>query len=205
MESKSVAPGIVLFENIVPDYKELVQEIEKVGNSPSKVIRWKRATVGSPTAGTQIHEARTNSSIHLQAEWATVENPDLNAGGQLAVKLINNIQDAYNKYKEYYPSVNSGDLPVSPIILRYQTGQKYDMHADAGGGNNRVLSLVWYVNNEYEGGEIDFPYFGYKLKPPANSMIFFPSNYIYAHIAHPVTDGTKYAVVMWILEDTTHL
>ena len=88
------------------------------------------------------------------------------------------------------------------IILKYQTGQEYKLHADAGGGNNRVLSLVWYVNDEYEGGEIEFPYFNYKLKPPANSILFFPSNYIYAHIAHPVKEGTKYAVVMWILEAT---
>jgi predicted 2-oxoglutarate/Fe(II)-dependent dioxygenase YbiX len=201
MESKIVAPGIVLFENIVPDYKELIQEIETVTNCPSKVIRWKRAMVGSDKTGSVRSEYRTNSSVHLQAEWATLENPELAAGGALAVKMLNNIQDAYNLYKGYY-SVNSGDLPLSPIILKYQTGQEYKLHADAGGGNNRVLSLVWYVNDEYEGGEIEFPYFNYKLKPPANSILFFPSNYIYAHIAHPVKEGTKYAVVMWILEAT---
>ena len=203
MESKIVAPGIMLFENIVDDYKELVQEIESVTSCSSKVIRWKRATVGSAVQGAAKSEARTNSSVHLQADWATLDNPDLAAGGKLAVKLLNNIQDAYNLYKVQYPNVNSAELSIAPIILKYQTGQEYKMHADAGGGNDRVLSLVWYVNDEYEGGEIEFPYFNYKLKPPANSILFFPSNYIYAHIANPVKEGTKYAVVMWILEDKT--
>jgi predicted 2-oxoglutarate/Fe(II)-dependent dioxygenase YbiX len=203
MEHEIVAPGIVLFKDIVDDYKELVQEIETVTNCSSKVIRWKRATVGSTISGSAVTPARTNSSVNLQADWATLENPDLAAGGQLAVKLLNNIQDAYTLYKTLYPNVNSAELPIAPIILKYQTGQEYKMHADAGGGNDRVLSLVWYVNNEYEGGEIEFPYFNYKLKPPANSILFFPSNYIYAHIANPVKEGTKYAVVMWILEDKT--
>jgi len=203
MESKIVAPGVMLFENIVDDYKELVEEIEAVTSCPSKVIRWKRATVGSTIAGATTTPARTNSSVTVQADWAILDNPDLAAGGKLAVKLLNKIQDAYDLYKEQYPNVNSAELPIAPIILKYQTGQEYKMHADAGGGNDRVLSLVWYVNNEYEGGEIEFPYFNYKLKPPANSILFFPSNYIYSHIANPVKEGTKYAVVMWILEDKT--
>jgi predicted 2-oxoglutarate/Fe(II)-dependent dioxygenase YbiX len=29
-------------------------------------------------------------------------------------------------------------------------------------------------------------------------LILFPSNYAYSHIAHPVTSGTKYAMVTWI-------
>ena len=29
-------------------------------------------------------------------------------------------------------------------------------------------------------------------------VILFPSNYAYRHIAHPVTSGTKYAIVTWI-------
>jgi hypothetical protein len=29
-------------------------------------------------------------------------------------------------------------------------------------------------------------------------LILFPSNYAYSHIAHPITNGTKYAMVTWI-------
>jgi len=202
MEHEIVAPGIVLFKDIVPDYEELIREIEFVSSSPSKVVRWKRALVGSDSVGSMKSQWRSNSSMGLNAEWASLENQELAAGGHLAAKLIGFMNNCYIEYKKIYPNVNSGEMPIAPIVLKYQTGQEYKMHADAGGGNNRVLSLVWYVNNEYTGGELEFPYFDYKLKPPANSMIFFPSNYIYSHIAHPVQDGTKYAIVSWILEDT---
>jgi len=201
MEQEVVAPGIVLFKDIVPDYKELIKEIEFVANSPSKVIRWKRALVGSDATGSAKSEHRNNSSMGLNAEWSSLENQELAAGGHLAAKMVGLMDLCYTEYKKIYPAVNSAEMPIAPIVLKYQTGQEYKMHADAGGGNNRVLSLVWYVNDDYVGGELEFPYFNYKLKPPANSMIFFPSNYIYAHIAHPVQENTKYAVVSWILED----
>jgi hypothetical protein len=204
MEHEVVAPGIVLFKDIVPDYKELIQEIEFVANCPSKVIRWKRALVGSDKTGAAKSEHRSNSSIGLNAEWSSLENQELAAGGHLASKLIGFMDTCYTEYKKIYPNVNSAEVPIAPIILKYQTGQEYKMHADAGGGNQRVLSLVWYINDDYTGGELEFPYFNYKLKPPANSMIFFPSNYIYSHIAHPVQTGTKYASVSWLLENVNH-
>jgi Rps23 Pro-64 3,4-dihydroxylase Tpa1-like proline 4-hydroxylase len=201
MDQKVVAPGIILFENVYPDFNALIEEIEYVASSPSKVIRWKRALVGSDATGSSKSEYRSNYSIGLNAEWSQLENPELYAGGHLAAKMMSYMETCYVKYREVYPNVNSGQVPVTPIVLKYQTGQEYKMHADAGGGNQRVLSLVWYVNDEYTGGELEFPYFDYKLKPPANSMIFFPSNYIYSHIAHPVQDGTKYAIVSWLQED----
>ena len=201
MEHEILAPGIVLFKDIYPDYKALIEEIELVASSPSKVIRWKRALVGTDVTGSMRSEHRNNYNLGLNAEWANLENPELASGGHLAAKLVAHMEVCYLEYKKIYSNVNSAEVPIAPIVLKYQTGQEYKMHADAGGGNSRVLSLVWYINDEYTGGELEFPYFDKKIKPPANSMIFFPSNYIYAHIAHPVQTGTKYAGVSWLLED----
>lgn len=201
MEHEVLAPGIVLFKNIIPDYTTLIEEIETVASSPSKVIRWKRALVGSASTGSAKADGRSNYSVGLSAEWSSLENQELAAGGILAEKLIKYMNTCYMEYRKLYTNVNSGKVPREPIVLKYQTGQEYKMHADAGGGNQRVLSLVWYINDDYTGGELEFPFFNYKLKPPANSMIFFPSNYIYAHIAHPVVENVKYAVVSWLLED----
>jgi predicted 2-oxoglutarate/Fe(II)-dependent dioxygenase YbiX len=57
--------------------------------------------------------------------------------------------------------------------------------------------MSFYLNDEYEGGEIEFSRFGLNVKPKANQAIFFPSNYVYNHTVHPVTSGTRYAVVGW--------
>ena len=62
----------------------------------------------------------------------------------------------------------------------------------------RSVSAICYLNDDYEGGELEFVNFKLKIKPQAGMMILFPSNFAYMHIAHPVTSGTKYAMVTWI-------
>ena len=54
------------------------------------------------------------------------------------------------------------------------------------------------MNDNYTGGEINFPRFGITFKPKANQMIVFPSNYVYNHSVSPVIEGSRYAVVGWL-------
>jgi predicted 2-oxoglutarate/Fe(II)-dependent dioxygenase YbiX len=83
-------------------------------------------------------------------------------------------------------------------LLRYQTGQEYKAHFDGGLADNRVVSPILYLNDNYKGGELEFVHYGITIKPKAGSLYLFPSNYPYSHIAHPVTEGTKYAIVTWL-------
>lgn len=94
-----------------------------------------------------------------------------------------------------------------PEILRYRTGGEYKPHADAENWDpaakqwrrmiDRDLSLLIYLNGEFQGGEIDFPNFGMRLKPEPGMLIAFPSDARYLHAARPVTSGVRYALVAW--------
>jgi Rps23 Pro-64 3,4-dihydroxylase Tpa1-like proline 4-hydroxylase len=83
-------------------------------------------------------------------------------------------------------------------LLRYQGGQHYDAHYDGGTTTGRSVSPILYINEDYSGGELEFVNFNLKIKPKSGSLYLFPSNYAYRHIAHPVTSGTKYAIVTWL-------
>lgn len=84
-------------------------------------------------------------------------------------------------------------------LLKYENGTHYKKHHDCGGlHKDRVVSILVYLNDDYEGGELEFPYFNFKYKPKAGDIILFPSNYTFSHIAHPVTKGTKYSIVSWM-------
>ena len=62
-----------------------------------------------------------------------------------------------------------------------------------------------YLNDEYEGGELFFPYFDLKFKPEAGDIVLFPSTFIWAHAALPVESGLKYsAVTMFDYNDKNH-
>jgi predicted 2-oxoglutarate/Fe(II)-dependent dioxygenase YbiX len=54
-----------------------------------------------------------------------------------------------------------------------------------------------YLNNDYQGGEIEFVNSGVKLKPEAGSIIFFPSNFLYVHEVYPIESGFRYSMPHW--------
>jgi len=92
-------------------------------------------------------------------------------------------------------------------VLRYYTGGYYGVHADSerfDGATgtwwrflNRDISLLLYLNDEYEGGKISFPNFNYRYQPGKGDLLIFPSDHCYLHAAEPVTGGVRYAAVGW--------
>jgi predicted 2-oxoglutarate/Fe(II)-dependent dioxygenase YbiX len=57
---------------------------------------------------------------------------------------------------------------------------------------------VAFLEEPEAGGELEFPFFGVTIKPKAGSVVLFPSNFPYVHIANPVTAGTKCSLVTWV-------
>jgi Rps23 Pro-64 3,4-dihydroxylase Tpa1-like proline 4-hydroxylase len=96
------------------------------------------------------------------------------------------------------PSILNSFYTEDNNLLQYTETQKFNSHYDGGSGSKRTISPILYLNDDYIGGEIEFVNFNIKIKPKSGSLILFPSNYAYRHTAHPVTSGTKYAIVTWI-------
>lgn len=92
-------------------------------------------------------------------------------------------------------------------LLKYRPGGFYEGHADSDYLNTQVnrwqkvldrdISLLIYLNEEYEGGALHFQHFDFTLHPKPGMLVWFPSDARYMHTAQPVTAGTRYAVVSW--------
>ena len=104
----------------------------------------------------------------------------------------------------------------SPQILKYNPGGFYQAHADADSYDperrrwyhhlDRDISVLLYLNEEFEGGDLQFPYFDFRIRPRPGMLVWFPSDARYFHRANPVESGTRYAVVSWAaLSDTEKL
>ena len=100
---------------------------------------------------------------------------------------------------------NVDAMPTSPAIVRWFVGQYQLPHADkelhqgvdAGKPNNFPyydLSGLFYLNDDYEGGELYFPDQGIQFKPKAGGAYFFPGDRNYIHGVTEVTSGTRYVV-----------
>jgi hypothetical protein len=97
-----------------------------------------------------------------------------------------------------------------PQFLRYDVGGHYKPHIDgrsiwvAPNGDkiwrkstDRDLSLILYLNDDFEGGEFAFPDLHIQVKPKPGLLVCFPSDQNYLHSVLPVTQGTRYSIVTW--------
>jgi hypothetical protein len=81
-------------------------------------------------------------------------------------------------------------------FVKYLPGRYFKVHGDHGPYYACTISAVVYLNDDYEGGEIEFVRQGLIVKPQAGDIVVFPSNFVYEHSSLEVFSGTKYSVVI---------
>lgn len=113
--------------------------------------------------------------------------------------IYGGLDAAFEHYAtEIYPFAknNIKSEEYGDAILKYTDSGHLPAHHDHG-VSSRVLSVVMYLNDDYDGGEIEFRQSNVKIKPEAGSIIFFPSNFLYIHEVMKVSNGTRYALPHW--------
>lgn len=96
-------------------------------------------------------------------------------------------------------------------ILHYGIGGHYIPHVDAETlykdemgldlwerTLDRDLSVVYFLNADFVGGELVFPELDLVIKPEAGTLVCFPSDHHYIHGVNPVTSGHRYTIVTWM-------
>ena len=101
-----------------------------------------------------------------------------------------------DQYKDFYYAKTQKF--ESPQLLRYGPEQKFNDHIDDHPFFTRRISMTYYLNEDYEGGDVEFTRFNLRFKAKKNQLLVFPSNFIYNHQVHPVTSGLRYVIVQWM-------
>jgi len=90
-------------------------------------------------------------------------------------------------------------------ILRYEPGQQYRPHHDAGAKAVRHWTALIWLNDDFEGGETDFPDVGLRVKGAVGDLLLFHNvtsggvpDPRMMHAGLPVTKGVKWLASRWI-------
>ena len=115
-------------------------------------------------------------------------------------------RDVYGRLVKSYYGVDIEWFEI-PHILRYVSGGNYVYHADAEAwdqqqqcwvrGVDRDYSCITYLNSDFTGGTLAFPYLNIRLHPRAGLVVVFPSDHRFLHAAEETTSGVRYAMVTW--------
>lgn len=193
----TVAGCIDIFENAWPHPQKTIELAEQQCSLANSGVTWAKA---STFTGGQHQNYRTNRSLSVSEAGMLYNNPIFqNIHNQFYMMLLAAsipYSDRYNLgVNLYHEGYN---------LLKYYEGEEYKAHYDTSGTMGRIISAICYLNNNFIGGELEFPNFNLKIKPEPGMLILFPSSYPYLHIAHPVTTGEKYALVTWIRDQPVY-
>ena len=63
--------------------------------------------------------------------------------------------------------------------------------------SKRVLAWSIYLNDDYEGGELEFLYFGKRIKLGEGDIVIFPAAFTHTHRGNMVLGGEKLLLTGW--------
>jgi predicted 2-oxoglutarate/Fe(II)-dependent dioxygenase YbiX len=110
-------------------------------------------------------------------------------------RIRHKVDEVVEDYRRENMLPNAFHEPFS--VLKYLEEAEYHAHVDHFRDNSRVFSMVATLGEPNSGGSLEFPYFDVSIKPTVGSVVLFPSNFPYLHVAHPVKSGEKYSMVTW--------
>lgn len=84
-------------------------------------------------------------------------------------------------------------------LKKYNNNKQIDEHVDKDITNidhTMDWTVLFYLSDDYEGGEIEFPKLNIKIKPTLGSALIFTCHE--PHIAHKILKGDKYFIFMYL-------
>lgn len=132
------------------------------------------------------YTAYEDGSIRRYETSIAVDNED----------ILNEVRSALTKYAEIvrssrHPSGYSIPAPWTFYISKYINGGHITSHTDEDYlFDNGIYTVIVYLNDEYDGGEVRFDDYNSEIKPSAGDILIFPS--YYWHSGKAVVNGNKY-------------
>ena len=182
---------IIIKENVIPE--ENLEEIMLLTNNTKDISN--ATVVNKDKEGGCEENLETRNTL-----WYSITE-EMNTKFEQAVAgcFVNHVAPKYNcQFKSYEPVQFLG-YPVGGHYVGHNDGETFNMETRQWERcMDRDVSFLFYLNDQYGGGELEFYDLGLTIKPKKGMMIAFPSYKEFAHKVHPVTWGHRYTLVSWV-------
>ena len=193
--------NIFYFTDTIQDPKGLLESIYKTEeyNIPESVSKWDEWTSSYESPETYVYGKR---KIFSTLNNIDPDSQEYSTMSYIFDQILGATRHACSEYKRIKNIDGSIFHYPNFVIRKYNTETAMGPHHDTADGDPFLrFSLVTYLNDDYEGGEIEFPNQGIKIKPKAGSTIIFPSQSPYDHSSNVITKGNKYMTTSFWLND----
>jgi hypothetical protein len=191
-KAEDLGSGIWVYRDVFTKELDIVNRLENQLNGNVEGWTWQPAYVGY-----QERMPDYRDCVDFKYKKSDIENDT----SEISLRMQGIWQDCYDRQApavaDYCKKFNIHQLRYWEAFnfIKYVPGHHFMEHHDHGFSYNCTVSLVGYLNDDYEGGELYFRLQGLNIKPKAGDLYIFPSNYMYPHQAKKVHSGTKYSIV----------
>jgi hypothetical protein len=193
---KTLENNIIYFESVILEHQKLIDLFEKTQNEA--VTEWNPWYAYGDYPQNQYGDIKLLKRKNLKNILNEKEKEDslfvidtIVESMILCAKQYAEIFNIENTKVEYAADIlRENETTIG--IYKYFEGEGMGPHVDYNEDNNYLeYTIVVYLNDDYEGGELYFNEFDIKVKPKAGSIIMYPSTFPYTHEALKVISGRK--------------
>lgn len=179
-----LAPGVVVYNEVIPSYEQLVPYIEQV--TASGMILWEKKEIGGNAVDTMTFEYPTELKDPNDISVLFDERMSLVLGGFIGFAESDFISSRGLKNNFKHDRM---------MLMKYGEGAEFPI---SGKDNGDHISVMYYLNDDYQGGAIHFPNLGVTYQPKANDALIFPAADGFEYTIEKMTDGVKYSVLSYL-------
>lgn len=200
MNHVKLTEDIWYYKNVNPNINALLKRIQGQAN-------WFEYTNGLNPDGTEGHSGIKGSAVIV---W-----PDTNNYSDLMDIFKNVFEDYVGKNKERLslniasPVENNIDVNQMPertwidqkniLVRKYTEGSFMLPHGDGGVGIVPSFTALLWLNEDFEGGELEFPDLDLTIKPETGSVLVFPS--MSEHGVKTLISGERFVTSAYLYEN----
>jgi hypothetical protein len=223
-------PGDIFYiEEAFPQAQEFIENIERFNDDPkthSVIPPWVDWVDGRPVNPSNNNSHWDNKLDPYSKGKQKLFNWDLTESNfnqvwprpkyvfeddehKMIESTIDMIDKPYHEILKFWYE-KTGNDPLDHVsknyfLRKYNVGGMIGPHIDKNADNplnTMDWSALFYLNDDYEGGEISFPDLDITIKPTAGSALVFPCTAM--HLAKAVISGEKYYIFMVIHSEFGH-
>jgi hypothetical protein len=172
-----------------------LSNVAKIGNS-SENIRYIEDFLPEQEHAVLLDYVKTREVwIHEPWDAKTVGLHDM---PENIVSILEKIFSLVHKMSTDFYSVDINPFKKDNLtLIKFTKGLVLYPHIDTDSAESNHIASIYYINDDYLGGEINFPDHNIKISPKPNSVVFFPGNENYLHEVLTIRSGDRYSTSMW--------
>lgn len=183
-------PGVWVYRDVIKPEFDIINRLENTIKNSNGAYEWQEATVG-------YKEKMPSYRDCVDFKINKYEGENIDPYMQEFQSIWKDVYDAQKVALDDYCKMYTIEMKYWEAMnfIRYGVGQHFQEHADHGWSYIATVSMVAYINDDYEEGGLNFGKLKLDIKPKAGDLYIFPSTFLFSHRAMPVKSGLKYSIV----------